>query len=297
MATIIATALNNTSSQSTIKLSIITLSFHRADSLLEKLEALKNCDLDKTLFEIVIGFNDGDKHLKDKIDTLTLPYHIQCLMFPENIGISKGRNACIQEAQGDTIYFSDDDCIPAKNTLRLHFENQEKRQAVYIGAIHFVDGDTKTSWQPRQVNYGNTNGANTSIPKQAIDTINGFDENLEGYGGEDILLGYQLKQLGLDFLALPEASTTHIGPDPALAKNTDKAFSAGYNALVISKKLPSSVAFRLGVHPLLLGFKQFIFNPLITIVFKNSATILYEKAYLDGALAARRSQTFQRQKS
>jgi len=283
-----ARAHPSTPNTSPIKLSIITLSFHRSKSLLEKLTALQSCTLDKSLFEIIIAFNDCDTALKEKIEKLALPYQTQLLLFAENQGISKGRNACINVAQGDIIYFSDDDCVPDANTLSMHLDAQKNKQAVYIGSILFKDGISENSWQPRQVNYWNVNGANTSVPKVAIQSIKGFDESLEGYGGEDILLGYQLKEYGLDFVPLTQAWTTHLGPDPALAKNTDKAFSAGYNALVISKKLPPSVAFRLGVHPLLLRLKQFVLNPLTTRVFKNSATLLYEKAYLDGALTATR---------
>lgn len=274
-----------------IQLSIVTLSYHRADTLLEKLVALKTCDLDTSQFEIVIGFNDGDADLVKEIEGLELPYNTQLLLFPNNQGISKGRNHCIKAAKGKIIYFSDDDCIPNQDTLNQHIKAQEKEQAVYIGSILFKDGNTESSWIPKKVNYGNTNGANTSVPKQAIQAINGFDESLSGYGGEDILLGYQLKKLGLNFLALQDAWTTHIGPDPALSKNKDKAYSAGYNAVMIAKKLPASVALRLGVHPLLLGLKKIILNPLVMALFKSSASLLYEKAYLTGALDARHNKT------
>ena len=279
-----------------IQLSIITLSYHRADTLLQKLNALKMCDLDKRAFEIVIGFNDGDADLVRQIEGLELPYSTQLLLFSENEGISKGRNRCIEAAKGNIIYFSDDDCIPNPNTLSQHIQAQAKKQAVYIGSILFKDGNSESSWIPKKVNYGNTNGANTSVPKQAIQAVDGFDESLSGYGGEDIFLGYQLKELGLSFMALENAWTTHIGPNPALSRNTDKAYSAGYNAVMIAKKLPTSVAFRLGVHPILLGLKQIILNPLVLKLFKNSATLLYEKAYLDGAFDAQKNSPKQNEK-
>lgn len=274
-----------------ILLSIITLSYHRANTLLQKLEALKNSNLDPQTFEIVIGFNDSDTKLIQTIEALTLPYQIKLLAFETNQGISKGRNLCIEATKGKIIYFSDDDCIPNQDTLNQHIKAQEKEQAVYIGSILFKDGNTESSWIPKKVNYGNTNGANTSVPKQAIQAIDGFDESLSGYGGEDILLGYQLKKLGLNFLALQDTWTTHIGPDPALSRNKDKAYSAGYNAVMIAKKLPASVALRLGVHPLLLGLKKIILNPLVMALFKNSASLLYEKAYLTGALDAKHNKT------
>lgn len=279
--------LNDKAKQSNIKLSVVTLSFHRPESLLKKLEALERCDLDKHLFEIVIGFNDRDAKLVEKIKGLNLSYQSQLLLFSENIGISKGRNQCIDAAQGNIIYFSDDDCIPESNTLTRHLKAQEKQAAVYIGAILFKDGDSEHTWIPKQVNYGNTNGANTSIPKHPVEAVNGFDESLQGYGGEDILLGYRLKELGLKFYALSDACTTHEGPDPALSKNTKKAFSAGHNAVKIAQHLPPNIKFRLGVHPLLLALKRVVLNPITMSLFPKSATLLYEKAYLDGALSAK----------
>ena len=281
-------AAGNTS-KSTIRLSIVTLSYHRAETLLQKLEALKTCDLDKSAFEVIIGFNDCDTGLAREIEGLELPYSTNLLLFPNNQGISKGRNLCIQAAKGNIIYFSDDDCIPNENTLSQHLEAQKQKQAVYIGSILFKDETSESSWIPKKVNYGNTNGANTSVPKASIQAVGSFDESLEGYGGEDILLGYQLKELGLNFMVLENAWTTHIGPDPELSKNKDKAYSAGYNAVMIAKKLPTSVAIRLGVHPLLLLLKQIILNPLVLKLFKNSASLMYEKAYLSGALDAKKN--------
>jgi len=43
---------------------------------------------------------------------------------------------------------------------------------------------------------------------------------------------------------------------------------------------------------MLLVLKQLILNPLTCKVFKHSATLLYEKAYLDGALAAKLNKNF-----
>ncbi|MEZ4606624.1 MAG: glycosyltransferase [Deinococcales bacterium] len=269
-------------------ISVITVSYRRPEILLKKLNHLSTQSLDRAAFEVVLCLYEAEQVFEERIRNLALPYHLTFLSFPKNKGAAWGRNACIAEARGRWLYLSDDDCLPEINTLALHVGAQEMQRAIYIGAIDFDDGEGLEPWHPKKVYYWNTNGANTSLPRDEVLKVGGFDDKLSDYGGEDILLGYKLLKAGLSIYPLPEAKTRHLGPNPMRSHNLAKARSAGKNAVMISRHYPD-IALPLGVHPLILALKRlYLLSPLRYIFAAlDPKSYRYEKAYLEGALEAR----------
>lgn len=185
-------------------------------------------------------------------------------------------------ACGRVLYFSDDDCLLGPETLELHLEAQ-REPCLAVGPIAFHDHDSQWLWRPRRAGFWNVNGANTSVPAHAFAEVGGFDETLQGYGGEDLLLGYDLVRRGLKVHSVPGAVVDHIGP-PAMAGDLCKARQAGENAARIARRHPE-LAMRLGVHPGLLLGKSVLLPLLRPWLGKRIET---ELAYAWGAKAALR---------
>lgn len=264
------------------EISIITATYNRCDLLLRKLESLKSQTLEPMRFEWILCINGSTDKSREIFQNLQTPFDLKIIDFATNQGISKGRNACVKEAQGSILYFSDDDCILEKDTLEKHLAVQQEA-CVAIGSIRF-EAEAISVWQPKKVNYWNLNGANSSLPKKAFEHAGGFDERLKRYGGEDLLLGYLLKNQGLIFEAL-EGYVTHVGPNPMQGRDVSKAKSAGKNATRMASFYPE-LAFRLGVHPSLIALKKLSLYGPIGYLWKhlNHDSFRYERAYLEGAL-------------
>jgi glycosyltransferase involved in cell wall biosynthesis len=256
---------------------------------MRKLESLQQQSLTPEAFEWIVCVNGSTDGSLEALQVKTA-FKLKVIPFSTNKGPSRGRNACIKEAKGQFLYLSDDDCLLAPQTLEQHLTRQKKQAGVVvIGAIQFEAGN-KSLWQPEKVNYWNLNGANTSFPKALFNAIGGFDERLTHYGGEDILLGYNLKQQGSSFVAAPEALTHHIGPNPMLGKDLNKAYSAGKNAALIARQYPK-LAYRLGVHPALMLAKRWALREPFGRLWKliNQDSFAYEYAYFEGARAEQNS--------
>ena len=269
-------------------LSVITVTHNRRDSLKRKLGTLKAQTLAPEQFEWIVCLNGDTEGAQTMLQNAETIFGVKTLEFPEQVGSSVARNACVKKASGSVLYFSDDDCLLDEGVLEAHLETQQARPCVAIGSILF-QAESVSVWQPAKVNYWNTNGANTSVPKSSFETVGGFDENLQSYGGEDLLLGYRLHQQSLPFAALPEARVTHLGPNPAAGQDLSKARSAGRNAVQIARRYPQ-LAFRLGVHPLLLWLKRIALLQPFSTLWKgiNANAFRYERAYLEGALEEKR---------
>jgi glycosyltransferase involved in cell wall biosynthesis len=270
-----------------VKLSVITVTHNRCALLQQKLAALAAQTLAPERFELVVLVNactDGTLRLLEGAAT---PYRVRVLVSGHKLSPACARNLCAQAAAGDTLYFSDDDCLPAPETLAKHLAAQEQ-VAWAIGGLEFIADGRHEFWRPLRVDFWNLNGANTSVPADYFRTVGGFDETLCGVRRRRCRARVcQLKHL--PFVALPDALAQHLGPNPRHSGNLEKARSAGCNAQRLAGRYPS-LAYRLGVHWGLLPLKRFVLLGPLRHLWRLLAPQLYtyERAYLLGALEEKR---------
>ena len=262
-------------------ISVVTATIGRREAMLRKLDALRAQSLPPERFEWLVCENGGEGSLLEELERQPREFALRTAHLPTNLGPSVGRNAAARLASAGVLYLSDDDCLPEPATLERHLAVQGE-PCLALGPIDFVDsGALLSSWRPRRPGYWNVNGANTSLPTEAFRKVGGFDETLAGYGGEDVLLGYRLRRLGLPVRTVEDALTVHLGPSPAAGFDLDKARSAGCNAALIATRFPE-LRFRLGVSPLLLRAKLVTLAPLAPLLGPKAK---WELAYARGAVS------------
>lgn len=260
-------------------LSVLTVTRGRRALLGRKVDTLLAQTLAPGRFEWVVCVNGASDGSLAYLEGLVTPFRLTLVALAAPVGVGAARNACAARAAGETLYLSDDDCLLAPDTLRGHLGAQ-RQPVVAVGGVHFTtaDGAEIERWLPRRVGYWNVNGANTSLPAAAFRAVGGFDERLCGYGGEDVLLGYRLWRSGVPLRALPEYPVRHLGPNPMRADDPAKAEAAGANAVRIARLEPR-LAWRLGVHPLLLALK----GAAAPLLAPWGAAGRGERAYIRGA--------------
>ena len=266
-----------------VQLSVITVTHNRAPLLRQKLTALAQQTLPPEQFELVVLENSCTDETAALLEKTQTPYRLRVEKSQVLLSPAEARNRCVAAAAGRVLYFSDDDCLPAPETLQKHLQAQ-KHPCVAVGGLEFISEGTEL-WRPRRVGFWNLNGANTSVPAAAFHRVGGFDTLLSGYGGEDVALGYALK--GLPFIALPDATAQHLGPNPVYSGDLSKAHSAGRNAQRLAKRYPA-LAYRLGVHRALLVLKRFALLGPPRYLWRLFPQYHYERAYLLGALEEKR---------
>lgn len=266
-------------------LSVITPSRERAPLLLEKLAALKLQDLNPALFEWVICLDGGDEPsataLGKALSSGPPGFPVRITETATQVGPGVARNRAAELAGGRILLFSDDDCLPAPDCLRLHVEAQVE-PAAWVGAIRFSDAAPGADWRPERVGWWNVNGANTSVPATSFRQAGGFPDYLDGYGGEDLGLGFLLMKEGLPIRALPAATVTHAGPATRRSEHPERWRQAGANAARLARRHPE-MAGRLGVQGWQLLLKR------LAVPFLGRRGRL-EAAYLEGAATQRRKE-------
>ncbi len=272
-------------------LSVLTVSSGRAGLLLAKLEALTRQSVDPATLEVVLVDNACPERVGERAAATAWPFALRVVRLERRARAQAARCRAAQAATAALVWLSDDDCVPAPDAAEQHLARQRRGPCVTIGGVRYLAGDAAHAWRPRRVGPLQLTGANATLPRDAMRTACADPTPLpRPYGGEDGALGYQLRSAGLRFVAVPEASVDHLGPDPTHGADPSKGFDAGYNAVAIAQRWPEAT-WSLGLHPLQIALKRLWLGAprRVTGRFLDPGRARYERAYLDGSLAARRA--------
>lgn len=277
---------------SAASVSVITVTHARRELLLAKADTVAAQTLSRPALEWIVVVNGA---VDDSLDALRA-WHadrsdlkLTVLQADPAVGIGAARNRAVAAAKGAILYLSDDDCLLEPDTLERHLFAQRDAPAMWLGPIVFQGAEREERWLPGP-KWWQLNGANASIPTAAFRRVGGFDETIEGYGGEDLLLGYALHRSGLACRVHADAVVTHLGPNPVWGGDAGKAYRAGRNAAAIAERAPE-LAFRLGVHPALMALKRVLYGAPWSARLERIAggRFRYERAYFVGASERRES--------
>jgi glycosyltransferase involved in cell wall biosynthesis len=123
----------------------------------------------------------------------------------EKFGPASARNLGYRSARGNWILFTDSDCIPAKDFLRGYLAGSNGSVG-YAGNVKSLGEDVISKYYESQrilipsaniCNYPDyLITANSLVWKKALEEVGGFNEEIKIAAGEDIDLGFRLREIG-----------------------------------------------------------------------------------------------------
>lgn len=261
-------------------ISVIIPTHNRRDLLERKLESLEANSGD---FEVIVVADNCSDSTAEFLKSYKPKFPFKFLL-----GAGKGagiaRNLGVANAVGSYYIFSDDDVILPPNFIEEFKKRTVFDEAVTLGLFRFEDGRL---WRPARrfgkIGFQNVNGVALGISRRIFSDFGGFADWLEGYGGEDLELGYRIKKSNIPIWLLSSAVATHVGETPTLSPR--KGNQAGLQAARIARHHRSlALALELGVWSPLLVIKMSTLPWLKTVLGKQAE---YELAYAVGAWGAR----------
>lgn len=269
-------------------ISVITPTHNRRALLEKKLRALARPEVHGNVaFEVIVVLDnctDDTEAFLQRYATKA-PYPLHWLTTP-GVHAAGARNAGARRAAGTILLFSDDDAIPGTNWLAANADAHHTPHVVAVSRLvlppHLTHGATISGVHGWWV----TSGASTSLTKALFTQVGGYDETFSTYGGEDPELGWRLHQAGAKHVFLGNTTVEHWDEQYEAMLN-QKAYAAGYAHVRVWKKHGDPrIAFALGVHPLILGFKHLVLHPWCPL-YTRSLQYRYEYYYAAGARDAR----------
>lgn len=275
------------------EVSVITPTFGRRALVRRKLVALSRQTAGPQLLEVVLVDNACPEGVGAAVTAEPWPFALRVLRSERRLTAADARAWAATEARGRWLWWSDDDAEPDDDALAAHLAVQARVPGVTIGSVRFLEEGRVVRWRPRHAGPAQFTGVNAMLPRAAWARV--ADRLLtlpRPYGGEDTVVALALQEHGVPFADAREAWVAHHGPMPAAGGDPLKAADAGFNAAVIARHYPAA-AWPLGVHPLQVAAKRVLFAGPWRGVGSGLAPRrwAFERAYLEGALAGRRSAT------
>lgn len=182
-----AIALEN---KSNIRVSVLICTRNRAESLRSVLVRWSTIKADIP-WEILIIDNDSNDHTKDVFQDCKNNFDINIIyIFEKKTGLSNARNCGINNAKGDIIFFTDDDCYPENNIIQKLFEAIQLDKLDYVGGMITLhdkrdapitiktDKEKSLFKKNTYIPPGMIHGACIVFRKHVFDSLGLFNENL-----------------------------------------------------------------------------------------------------------------------
>lgn len=188
----------------------------------------------------------------------------------------KARNRGIERASGYLVLFCDDDIVAPPGFLAAHEAAHVTSNLVVNGPILNV-GSYDERPKPAFANYSRAFvcTCNVSIPRHALQAVNGFDETFDLYGWEDTELGVRLREAGMRWKFAWDAYIWHIKPpaEHTLEVETRKAMEKARMARRFLEKQPSQrVRMATGAYPVNIFRAKYLFPDKLLAVYAGLAT-------------------------
>lgn len=262
-----------------VDISIVIPTFNRRQTLEVVLPSLLEQSLEPSRYEILVsdsGSEDGTRELVEARARecagrgLSIRY-----LVGENLGRSGARNRGLREARGSLVMFTDADIIADPDLLRLHALSHESHAKLHPGAPRCavvgqeIQVDTLEEYEAvrhrrraartlhpesrKKLSWLYFLTGNASVPREALLEVGGFDEAFQGYGHEDLELGYRLERLGLPIRYNPQAINYHWHP-VGFEEKCEKMRLAGVSTVrFYNKHRDPRIKLLLGMNPLSMG--------------------------------------------
>lgn len=229
-------------------------------------------------FEIIVAEDGSGMYLDDNHSICTLSNCVH-IIHKNNVGRSAIRNSLADAAQYDHLLFMDCDAKVCSNHFvekYLAFCNEE---CIVIGGTAYAPDENNPEYSLR-LTYGRKREArhatersknnfatfNFLISKNIFNKVR-FDEDIRGYGHEDMLFGHRLHELGYEFIQI-ENPLIHCGLDSnaIFLQKTEEATRNLYR-LYISGRYPFLINESVLLHHFS-RMQQYRLVPLLALLFR-----------------------------
>jgi len=227
-------------------ISVVICTKNRAAALRRCLAAIFEIEF-KGEWEIIVVDNYSTDETPQVIGTMQclspVPFQAIVELCPGN---SSGRNAAINIAQGEIVFFTDDDCIVERSVLDEMQKVFENRSMGYVGGrillfnpqdypISIME-ERKTIQIPQgsMVYPGLIQGSNMAFRRKALIELGGFDPMFgagAAFAGEELELATRASMRGWLGGYFPGPTVYHDhGRDRAKAKKSEQKYDFGIGA-------------------------------------------------------------------
>lgn len=196
-----------------IKVSVVVPTYKRANLLSKVIEALVAQRFPAAAYEIIVVI-DGQDEVSENIVLGFKKENLRFFTLKQNQGPASARNIGWQNAKGELIAFTDDDCVPNPDwvaALWQDYESKGKAVVAYAGKIIVPIDERPTDYEVNTKHLEDAEfvTANCACARLALQMTGGFDEDFRMAWREDSDLHFKLIRRGVPIIHLENAVVIH----------------------------------------------------------------------------------------
>jgi glycosyltransferase involved in cell wall biosynthesis len=208
-----------------MRVSIITPTFNKCDCLEHTLAALEQQQFPRDDFEVIVVDDGSTDQTRTWLTNHKYRLPLRPVFHEQNQGRAAARNTGLKAAQGGIILFLDDDMEVTPDWIQAHLAYHDQDRNAVVQGNSVTSPKLKQSQFTRYLDhtgvhrlapgsdipfkYFATN--NSSVRRETLDRVGHFDPAFREYGGEDVELGYRLKNApGITLYYAPGARAFHL---------------------------------------------------------------------------------------
>jgi GT2 family glycosyltransferase len=207
----------------TIKVSIIVPTYCRPKQLSRCLEGIAGLKYPRESFEVLVVDDGSVTPPQEVVRTFALSLDIK-LITQSHSGPAAARNMGAQNARGELLAFTDDDCAPSAGWLGALASQQEHAPGCAVGG-HTINALVENPYSAASqmlidylYSYFNVDGKeatfftsnNFCVPAEQFRAIGGFDTNFPLAAGEDREFCHRWLDRGYRMIYASEAKVYHF---------------------------------------------------------------------------------------
>ena len=231
------------------RISIIIPTYRAEGTIMKCLTALLHQTAASDSYEIIVVDDGSDDNTCDQVEKIK---NVR-LFKQQNAGPSAARNFGVNQAQGEIVLFTDDDCEPVKDWIDRMLDPFQEEEIVGVKGtyltrqnelvarfvqLEFEDKYDRMS-KDKYIDFIDTYSA--GYRRNILIANNGFDTTFPVASTEDQELSFRLAQQGFKMVFEPQAKVYHLNHPRDIGEYWRKKFNIGYWKVVVHQRHPNKL--------------------------------------------------------
>ena len=208
-----------------LRASVIIPAYNNINTIEGLIRSLENQSMNSSEYEVIAVDGTSSDGTREYLESIKFEGNFRLIKQEKNLGIGSARNCGIKAAESEITLFIDGDMVVEHDWVEKHIkpiehldwdgsvgyvQHRPENRDLFIRYLDRPKRGAKKFGVNQQLSHSHFVFWNTSIRKELLTRVGGFDEKINLWGGEELELVVRIEQeADINLRYNPEARATH----------------------------------------------------------------------------------------